>query len=72
MAGFNGDSFVSRGGGLFGALLGYPMSYGLGNTVKAQKPTLVFNLCTSFSLAVIIAIYNNETEIKTAEPPKIP
>ena len=42
------------------------------NTVKAQKPTLVFNLCTSFSLAVIIAIYNNETEIKTAEPPKIP
>lgn len=34
MAGFNGDSFVSRGGGLFGALLGYPMSYGLGNTIS--------------------------------------
>lgn len=34
MAGFNGDSFVSRGGGLFGALLGYPMSYGFGNTIS--------------------------------------
>lgn len=34
MAGFNGDSFVNRGGGLFGALLGYPMSYGLGNTIS--------------------------------------
>lgn len=34
MVGFNGDSFVSRGGGLFGALLGYPMSYGLGNTIS--------------------------------------
>ena len=34
MAGFNGDYFVSRGGGLFGALLGYPMSYGLGNTIS--------------------------------------
>lgn len=34
MVGFNGDSFVSRGGGLFGALLGYPMSYGFGNTIS--------------------------------------
>ncbi len=64
MKGYNAEEVFSSGGGLFGAILGYPMCYGIGNFVSA----IIVNVI----LAVILLIVTGTSLLDIANAAKRP